>query len=199
MRPVAPVAALTPWAAGDVRGGPSAGPATSSGVLRRHAFVGFALVCALRCGPQGVSAQVRAAAAPALLDATLTADPLDVARLVARVGDDVVLAALAREAPARRLAAVRASVFLAAPEAALPALVALAAGRDPDLAPAAAASLLEVSRALTPDGLARGESDAAALAPARDAARRLAADATARPDVRRAAALAAGALAALTS
>ena len=166
---------------------------------RSRALVGFALLCALRCGAQGASAQERLAAASGPLEATLTADPLDVARVAARIGDDAVLAALVSDAPARRLAAVRASTFLGAPEDALPALVQLAAGRDPDLAPAAAAALLDVAHALTPDGLARRESDAAALAPARDAARRLAADATARPDVRRAAALAAGALAALTS
>jgi hypothetical protein len=131
--------------------------------------------------------------------ATLTADPLDVARVVARLGDDAVLAALASDEPARRLAAVRASVFLGAPEAALPGLVALAAGRDPDLAPAAAMALLDIARALTPDGLARRESDVAAFVAPRDAARRLAADATARPDVRRAASLASGALTALAS
>jgi hypothetical protein len=167
-------------------------------VLRHHPFVGLALLAALRCAGPSASAQERAAA-PAPLEATLTADPLDVARVVARIGDDAVLEALASDAPARRLAGVRAATFLGAPEAALPALVGLAAGRDPDLAPAASIALLDIARALTPEGLARRESDAAALVPARDAARRLAADATARADVRRAAALAAGALAALST
>jgi hypothetical protein len=189
--------ALVPRRGRDGRGGPSPGRATSSGVLRTPSLPVLALLCALRGGGPGASAQARPAAHPALLEATLTADPLDVARVAARIGDDAVLAALASDAPARRFAAIRAVTFLGAPEAALPALVGLAAGRDPDLAPAAAAALLDVARALRPDDLARRESDAAALVPARDAARRLAADATARSDVRRAAALAAGALAAL--
>lgn len=166
---------------------------------RRQAFFALALAClvGLRCGAEQASAQSRPAAPSTLLASTLTADPLDVARVVARLGDDAVLDALARDAPAQRLAAARAAAFLGAPEAALPGLVALAAGRDPDLAPAAAMALLDITRALTPDALARRESDAAALVAPREAARRLAADATARPDIRRAAALSAGALAAL--
>ncbi len=170
-------------------------------VRRRAAIVGLALLLAARCGAPDVRAQprgpARTADGAAGLEAALDADPLDVARLAARLGDNAVLAALAGGTPAQRLAGARAAMFLAAPEAALPSLLALAAGRDPDLAPAAAAALLDVTRALTPDALSRRESDPAALAPARDAARRLAADAAARSDVRRAAALSAGAIAAL--
>lgn len=129
-----------------------------------------------------------------------SSDPVALARVVERLGDDAVLARLAAEVAEdeatdvsadARLAAVRASVALRAPERALEPLAAIAAGRDPDLAPAAAHSLLVIARALDPRDLDAREVMRAELAPALTAIAQLAADETARPDLRRAAAIAA--------
>lgn len=118
-------------------------------------------------------------------------DPMELARAVDRLGDDAVLARLAASQPrAARLAAVQAAPFLREPELALPALAELAAGRDPRLAPAAAASILAITRALDADALTRRESDPRALAPVRARLSALHADASARPDLRAAAAVA---------
>lgn len=128
-----------------------------------------------------------------------SSDPVALARIVERLGDDAVLARLAAEdaedadgvSADARLAAIRASVALRAPERALDPLAAIAAGRDPDLAPAAAYSILVIARALDPRDLDAREVMRAELAPALAAIARLAADETARPDLRRAAAIAA--------
>lgn len=144
----------------------------------------------------GLHAQPTPPADP--LRSALDADPLDLARSVDRAGDALVLRRLAHGTVAQKLAAVRAAPFLAAPEVALLALSALAAGRDPDLAPEAARAALTIARALTPEGLARREAELTLLVPPRDALRRLATDVSARSDVRYAAALAAGALAAFS-
>jgi len=140
-------------------------------------------------------AQARGTADP-LADA-LDAEPLDLARMVRRSGDALVLARLASGDTAHALAALRAAPFLAAPEAVLSALATLAASRDPDLAPEAAHAVLVIARGLTLEELAQREAELGELAPARDALRRLAADTSARADIRQAAALAAGALGAL--
>lgn len=160
----------------------------------------LSLALALAASTDVAGAQAHPAADP--LAAALDADPLDVARLVRRVGDALVLTRLAPSAAVtipQRLAAMRAAPFLAAPEAALVALAALAAGRDPDLAPEAARSALTIARALSLEDLARREAELTGVVAARDALRRLAADTSARGDVRRAAAVAAGALAALSA
>ena len=125
-----------------------------------------------------------------------SSDPVALARIVERLGDDAVLARLAADDGAdvsadARLAAVRASVALRAPERALEPLAAIALGRDPDLAPAAARSILVIARALDPRDLDAREVMRAELAPALAAIAQLAADETARPDLRRAAAIAA--------
>ncbi|MCZ7678953.1 MAG: hypothetical protein M5U28_09450 [Sandaracinaceae bacterium] len=67
---------------------------------------------------------------------------------------------------------------------------AVAAGRDPRLAPEAARSALAIATSLRADDLARREVDPAVLAPARASLAALAADATARSDLRVAAAMA---------
>ncbi len=111
------------------------------------------------------------------------ADPSELARVAARLGDDAILERLGPERPlAVRLAAVRACPFLVGPEAALEALAELAAGRHPRLAPAAAASLLAIADATGAAELSRREASVpdAAL----EALDRLAADETARPDLR---------------
>lgn len=164
-------------------------------VSSRRSAIWLAAALALAFSGDAARAQSRSSTNP--LGLALDADPLDLARAVARAGDALVLSRLARGSVAQKLAAVRAAPFLAAPEAALGALAALAAGRDPDLAPEAARAALSIARALTLEDLGRREAELSELAPARDALRRLAADASARPDVRRAASVAAGALAAL--
>jgi len=93
-----------------------------------------------------------ATAAPdsrALLSAALAADDLTRATLTQRLGDTAVLAALAQhEDVMSRLAAVRCAPYMREPERALPALAELAAGRDPELAPAAARRLRPIAQQL---------------------------------------------------
>jgi hypothetical protein len=138
--------------------------------------------------------------APAALEAPLDAlDPLELARLADRLGDGAVLAALEDPSatPLVRLRAARAARFLDAPEAALAPLAALARGRDPVLAPAAALAAYRVAAALTLAELEAREASVEALAPAREALAALGADESARGDLRRLARFAAAALAAL--
>lgn len=123
----------------------------------------------------------------------VSSDPLDLARAVDRLGDDAVRARLgtADDAdldPAIVLAAIRAAPWLHAPEEALPRLVELASGHDPDLAPAAMLAVVRIAERLVPADLDAREADrgpvSASLAPLLT----LADDATARADLRRAAA-----------
>lgn len=123
-------------------------------------------------------------------------DPLELARVVDRVGDAAVIARLTPETPiAVRASAVLAAPWMRAPEDALAPLAEIAAGRDPDLAPRAAQALLAIARRLDERALDARERDRAELAPARGTLSAIAADETARADVRRAAALADAALA----
>ena len=136
----------------------------------------------------------RPAAADALV-AVASADPLDLDRVVARVGDPAVLALLERSRPRDvRLAAIRACPHLGAPERALDGLTDIAKGRDPLLAPAAALSLARIATALSLDALGRREASPAELAPVATKLDALIADGTARSDILRAAALAREAL-----
>jgi hypothetical protein len=123
-------------------------------------------------------------------------DPLELARVVDREGDGAVLRRLEDGTMIAVLAvAVVAAPEMRAPETSLERLAELARGRDPDLAPRAAASALTIARALRPEDLDARECDRASLGPARASLEALAADATARADLRRAASLAAAALA----
>ncbi len=145
-----------------------------------------------------IVAAIASAQSP-LVDPLLAAhetDPLDLARVVDRIGDAAVIARLAPETPiAVRAIAVAAAPRMHAPEDALAPLAAIAAGRDPDLAPRAAAALLTIARSLDARSLDARESDRADLGPARISLTALAADETARADLRRAAQLADAALA----
>lgn len=126
------------------------------------------------------------------------ADPLELGRVTRARGDGAVLSRLADDRPVVvRLAAIRASRWMRAPEAALGRLAALAGGRDPDLAPAAARAAWHIARALDGPALHRREVIPADLAPARSTLQQLAADESARADLRRLAAFAADALSAL--
>ncbi len=159
-------------------------------------WLGGALAASLLLGGSA-RAQEGASADP--LVQVAHADPLELGRVAARLGDGAVLARLSADRPvAVCLAAIRATPLLRAPEAALGALAELAAGRDSYLAPAAALAVLRIARALTPDALAAREVLPSDLAPARAALESLASDERARPDIRRAAGLAAAALAALS-
>lgn len=123
------------------------------------------------------------------------ADPLELARVASRLDDQTVLRSLDPQAPvAERLAAVRAAVWLRAPECALGPLVELLAGRDSELAPAAAASLVRVANTLDAGALARREVLVGDLAPVRARLAAIAQDGTRRADLRALAGEAAAAL-----
>lgn len=140
-----------------------------------------------------------AAAQQSTPDALLAAgvDPLDLTRATMRVGDRGVLSRLRADAPDVRLAAVRATAFMHAPEEALAQLAAIARGRDPDLAPAAAAASLEIARSLTLVDLSHREVMPASLIQAAAAFAQIAQDASVRADIRAAARAVAASLRAL--
>jgi hypothetical protein len=117
------------------------------------------------------------------------ADPMELARAVDRLGDDAVLSRLSAGPREVRLAAMRASPFMAGPELALEPLAATAAGRDPLLAPAAASAALTILRSLDLDGLRRREVDPRSLSGARGLFEALSTDRSARADLRAAAAI----------
>jgi hypothetical protein len=99
------------------------------------------------------------------LEAIRDADPIELSRVVMRIGDRPVLALLAEGQPGpARLAGIRAARWLVAPEQALPVLAELTAGRDSLLAPAAALATMRIARALDADSLSRREADPAELA-----------------------------------
>lgn len=125
--------------------------------------------------------------------------PLDSAQRRASVSAAASVADLTRGSLADRLSAVRAAPFTAEPEASLPALVELAAGRDPSLSPAAAVAVHRIAETLSKADLDAHEADVAAVDAARTRLVALARDASARADVRRLATLAAAELAALTA
>lgn len=102
-----------------------------------------------------------------LLTTAIASDALARATLTQRLGDETVLEALAQhEDSLARLAAVRCAPYLRDPTRALALLADLAAGRDPELAPAAARSLRTIAQAFAlPDGaLPEPEDDLAASA-----------------------------------
>lgn len=131
--------------------------------------------------------------------AVADADPLELARVARRFGDRAVLERLAVGRPVVvQLAAARAAPSLRVPEASLPRLVELAGGRDSLLAPAAALSILRIVTDLTPDAVAAHEISLSELAAVRAGLAELAADESARADIRRASAIAAELLGALS-
>lgn len=114
------------------------------------------------------------------------ADPVELARLVDRLGDEAVLERLADDEASFvvKLAAVRAARYLVGPEHALAPLAELLAGRDPRLAPAAGMTLLAIGDRLSMPGLDRREVLPERLAPALERLDAVAADETARADLR---------------
>ena len=113
-----------------------------------------------------------------------TVDELELARWVADVGDRATLGFLSAEhTSAQRFIAVRAVSSLHDPERALVPLAALAGGRDPDLAPAAAEVAVRISQMLTADDLTRREVLPADLEPALAAFDKLQQRKDLRPDI----------------
>lgn len=115
--------------------------------------------CVLALGGLVVAARAQAPLAepalpPIAADAAVdysalhASDPLDRARAVARLGDVRVAARLGRTEALEILAAVRSARFLGDPTRALPTLLPIMQGRDPDLAPAAAEAVVEIARQL---------------------------------------------------
>jgi hypothetical protein len=101
-----------------------------------------------------------AAQAPDPFAALHSQDPLELARVVDRLGDRAVLERLDDEtAFTARLSAIRAARFMRAPERALEPLAEIAKGRDPVLAPAAAIAVHRIARSLRADEIVARESD----------------------------------------
>jgi hypothetical protein len=120
------------------------------------------------------------------LRAAADADEVALARIAAHAGgDDVVIAALSdSNDPLAQLAAIRATPYIVDKDQAVLPLAALAASRDPELAPLAAWKLVRVVQDLVREGLVVREVSPRSLAPARAALLALVADATARSDIR---------------
>ena len=118
-------------------------------------------------------------------------DPTELQRAVDRVGDDAVL----RRLDAGEILGVLATPYMAAPEVALPALVALARGRDPWLAPAAMGAILDIAQRPLLSEMERREREPASLTPVLSELVSLADDESARGDLRAAATLASAQLA----
>jgi hypothetical protein len=125
-------------------------------------------------------------------------DPLELARVVDRLGDGAVIERLAADtAPGVCLSAIRAARFMHAPERALERLAEIGKGRDPVLAPAAMLAVWRIARSLRPDEILARESDPAIVERAIEHLRTLAADELARRDLVRLATLSIDALRAL--
>lgn len=123
------------------------------------------LLAAGSASPMLVRAQAAPNAASALV-AVNDADPLELARVVHRYGDSAILALLDTAQPtAARLAAIRATPWLAQPEDALTLLVREVASRDAELAEAAARALLAIAQRLDVATLERREQSPSALGP----------------------------------
>lgn len=122
------------------------------------------------------------------LSAVSDADPMELARVVDRLGDDAVLARLGDAQPLEvRLAAIRAARYLREPELALEPLARIASGRDPRLAPAAMRSALTIASALDLDALSQREVEPSSLSSARTLFLELSRETSARADLRTAA------------
>jgi len=151
-----------------------------------------AFLCALSGYMPGPGRIQIAEAQPAHRDPLIvrSADPMELSRVVQRLGDGEVLARMAAGQPAElRLAAIRATPWMQAPELALEDLAVAASGRDPDLAPAAAWAFWQICRSLTAADLVRREADLGAVRRGARQLQRLARDPTVRADIQRLAAL----------
>jgi hypothetical protein len=113
------------------------------------------------------------------------ANPMKLARVVDRLGDNAVLARLGKDNPVEiRLAAVRASRWMRAPERALATLARLVSSRDSELAPAAARAAWYIASELNDDVLAEREVVPGVLSAVRNAFDRAADNAVLRADIK---------------
>lgn len=87
---------------------------------------------------------------------TDASDELSLARAAEGAGDAALVAAF-KAGRYEAVVAIRASEYARAPELLIPALAEHACGRDPTLAPEAAAALRKLARRLTPSELAERE------------------------------------------
>ena len=171
-------------------------PGGLSGALTRTvAIVGL---CWIAATAPGGSAEADRPREP--WDAARMSDPLEMSRWVARRGDGEVLSRLRPDArPIEQLPGVMGARWMVDPERALPRLAALAAGRDPRVAPAAAVAAFHIASNLDPRDLEAREVPRSHLEEARAALAALVEDETARPDLARLAGFAAEQLRALSS
>lgn len=144
---------------------------------------------------RGADASAQARPDDALAARLVVSDPLALAEVVARAGEDAILERLGQPGdasagldPAIVLLAIRAAEWLAEPERALPRLVELARGHDPTLAPRAMESVVRIVEATDLPSLEAREADLAAWRDVLPLLRALAEDADVRADVRGAAA-----------
>jgi hypothetical protein len=134
-------------------------------VLPMRALICIVLFAAELANPLLVLAQATPTAANALV-AVDDADPLQLARIARRYGDTAILALLdAAQPAATRLAAIRATPWLARPEDALTNLAREVASRDAELAESAARALFAIAQGLDAATLASREQSASALGP----------------------------------
>ncbi|HEY2732603.1 MAG TPA: hypothetical protein VGI70_01390 [Polyangiales bacterium] len=121
-----------------------------------------------------------------LLKRAIDAGELDLAGLVARVGDAAVLDAIAAGHDSSLVfAAVRGATYLHDPEIALEPLAAIAEGRDPDLAPMAARHARAIAQALELSDLGARELSVPGLQNTAQRFDALAKQPSARSDIRR--------------
>jgi len=113
------------------------------------------------------------------------ADPMKLARVVDRMGDSEVMARLGEGNPVEiRLAAIRASRWMQAPEKALAILARLVGSRDSALAPAAARAAWHIASGLNDQVLAEREVVPEVLSPVLVFFDRAADNASLRKDIR---------------
>ncbi|MCA9532782.1 MAG: hypothetical protein KC593_03850 [Myxococcales bacterium] len=124
-------------------------------------------------------------AAEALL-AVVSADPMDYAAVARRIGDPALAGVLRDEdaAPELQLAALRAAPYARAPELLLEAVVAIAMGTDPALAPGALRSASQIAERIDFDALEQRETDPDVLTAPAESLAELGDDSEARADLR---------------
>ena len=175
------------------RPGPLPGMAVA--VMTRCGLV-LCLAAAIALAAQQAFAGPSAHDTSATLRAAVDADDLALAALVAQLGDDAVLSALTQhEDVALRLAALRGAAYLRTSALALPALIEIASGRDPDLAPLAARRVRAISQTIALERQRTPEGEASSLDEPRKALSALSEAEGTRADIRIAAGEAAALLA----
>ena len=135
-------------------------------------------------GALAMPAAAQASDPAAALLAVRDGDPLELARVAAKIGDRAALALLEDPRVAVRLCAVWASPHLREPERALPAIALLIASRDSELAPAAARAAFEITAELSADALRSREVLPSELTAVRSALQHAASLAWVRKDLR---------------